>query len=157
MRGRFFSGSRAGRLAGLAIVFAGITGCGKPPMIGVHDTVRIDGKPVEGCKVGLFPDVTQFNPDRHGFGFGITGGDGAYSIVHPQGEDGIWPGDYKVTLVAWVDRNGNTVAADQKPSEVPGGVKNRFSEEYEASDTTPLRVTVKKGESNVFDFDVSAK
>jgi hypothetical protein len=157
MRGLFEQGWSAGRFLALALVAFGFAGCGKPPMIGVHGTVRIDGKPVEGCKVGLFPDVTQFNPDRHGFGFGISGGDGSYTIVHPQGEGGIWPGDYKVTLVAWIDRNGNPVAADQKPSEVPGGVQNRFPEEYEASDMTPLRVTVKKGEDNVFDFDVSAK
>jgi hypothetical protein len=146
----------AGRLTGLVVLAVGLTGCGQPPMIEVHGTVRLDGKSVEGCKVGLFPDVTQFNPDRHGFGFGITGVDGTYAIVHPQGEGGIWPGDYKVTLVAWVDRNGNAVAADQKPSEVPGGVKNRFPEAYEASDTTPQRITVKKGESNVFDFDIAS-
>ena len=145
----------AGRLASLVVFGAGLTGCGQPPMIEVHGTVRLDGKPVDGCKVGLFPDVTQFNPDYHGFGFGITSGDGSYAIVHPQGEGGIWPGDYKVTFVAWVDRNGKPVAADQKPSEVPGGVKNRFPEQYEASDTTPQRITVKKGESNVFNFEIA--
>lgn len=154
MRGLMVCLPRAGLLAGWLAVVTGLAGCGKPPMIGVHGTVRLDGKPVEGCKVGLFPDVTQFNPDRHGFGFGITGGDGTYTIVHPQGEGGIWPGDYKVTLVAWVDRNGDPVAAEMKPSEVPGGVRNRFADKYEASDMTPLRVTVKKGEDNVFDFDI---
>ena len=157
MRGMTVSGLRTGWQAVLLVAASAFVGCGTPPMLGVQGMVRLDGRPVEGCKVGLFPDVTQFDPDRHGFGFGITGGDGSYVIQHPQGEGGIWPGDYKVTFVAWVDRSGNPVASDQKPSEVPGGVRNRFPEEYEASDTTPQRVTVKKGENNVFDFNIVSK
>ena len=49
-----------------------VTGCGKPPMRQVTGTVSLNGKLVEHCKVGFFPDVVEFNPDRHGFGFGVT-------------------------------------------------------------------------------------
>lgn len=132
-------------------------GCGKPPMIEVSGTVMLDGEPLAGCKVGLFPDVTQFDPDRHGFGFGLTDESGHFVIQHPQGDQGIYPGDYKVTLEAWIDQDGNPVPPEAKPSEVPGGVTNVLPIDYEASDTTPETVTVKKGEPNVFTFDVSSK
>ena len=135
----------------------GLTGCGEPPMIEVSGNVMLDGEPLPGCKVGLFPDVTQFNPDRHGFGFGLTDDSGHFVIQHPQGTQGIWPGDYKVTLEAWIDQDGKPVPPEAKPSEVPGGVTNVLPIDYEASDTTPETVTVKKGEPNVFTFDVSSK
>jgi hypothetical protein len=137
----------------LALV-AAVAGCGKPPMHQVQGTVRLGGKPVQGVKVGFFPDATRFDPTRHGFGFGITDGEGKYVIQHPQGETGIWAGDYKVTLVAWVNKAGETLPPDIKPSEVEGGVRNLFPDTYEAPSTTPERAVVRKGEPNVFDFDL---
>ena len=62
----------------LALVLVSAWGCGKPPMHQVQGVVRIGGKPVEGCKVGFFPDATSFDPTRHGFGFGITDAGGGF-------------------------------------------------------------------------------
>ena len=90
----------------VALVMVGTAGCGKPPMQEVGGVVLLDGEPVSNCKVGFFPDVEVFNPDRHGYGFGMTHGDGKFTIVHPQGDVGIWAGKYKVTLVAWVTKDG---------------------------------------------------
>jgi len=140
----------------LCFVTAVAAGCGKPPMHQVQGTVLLGGKPVKGCKVGFFPDAPQFDPNRHGFGFGITDPEGRYVIQHPQGEAGIWAGNYKVTLVAWVNKAGETLPPDIKPSEVEGGVKNVFPDAFEAPSTTPERAVVRKGEPNVFDFDVPA-
>lgn len=148
---------RAGGRWLLCLVTAVAAGCGKPPMHQVQGTVRLDGKPVKGCKVGFFPDATRFDPNRHGFGFGITDPEGRYIIQHPQGEAGIWAGSYKVTLVAWVNKGGETLPPDVKPSEVEGGVRNLFPDAYEAPSTTPERAVVRKGEPNVFDFDVAAR
>lgn len=142
----------AGVIVSVGLAAAG--GCGKPPMQRVVGSVKLAGKPVEGCKVGLFPDTDRFDSNRHGFGFGITDGDGRFEIQHPQGESGIWAGRYKVTFVAWIDAKGNPVPAESKPSEVPGGVRNRFAETYEAPSTTPETVTVKRGIENRFDFDL---
>jgi hypothetical protein len=142
--------------AALALVLVSAWGCGKPPMHQVQGVVRIGGKPVEGCKVGFFPDATSFDPTRHGFGFGITDADGKYVIQHPQGEAGIWAGNYKVTLVAWVNKKGEPLPPDIKPSEVEGGVRNLFPDAYEAPSTTPERAAVRKGEPNEFSFDVPA-
>jgi hypothetical protein len=132
-------------------------GCGKPPMRSVEGTVKLNGMPVANCKVGFFPDTETFNPDRHGFGFGVTDEQGHYIIQHPQGEEGIWAGNYKVTFVAWVDQTGKSLGVEIKPSEVEGGVINRFPEIYEAPSTTPERVTVgSDSRLNVFDFDIQS-
>jgi hypothetical protein len=130
-------------------------GC-TPPMRSVVGTVLLDGEPIGNCKVGFFPDTTEFNPDRHGFGFGVTDEKGSFKIQHPQGEEGIWAGKYKVTFVAWVNSAGKSLPMDIKPSEVSGGVKNRFPDKYEAPSTSPESVTVTSGE-NIFNFDIKSK
>ncbi|QDV24971.1 DUF4198 domain-containing protein [Aureliella helgolandensis] len=129
------------------------SGCGKPPMQSVQGNVVLDGKPIENCKVGFFPDTEQFNADRHGFGFGVTDSEGNFTIQHPQGEQGIWAGKYKVTFVAWVTKAGKPLSIDIKPSEVDGGVRNLFPQIYEAPSTTKEKVTVTRGE-NIFNFDI---
>ncbi|HBE67297.1 MAG TPA: hypothetical protein DDW52_04030 [Planctomycetaceae bacterium] len=131
-------------------------GCGPPPMQSVKGTVSFNGKPLANCKVGFSPDVEIFNPDRHGYGAGLTEADGSFTIQHPQGVEGIWAGDYKVTFVAWVDRAGKPLEPFVKPSEVAGGVKNLLPDAYESPSTTPERVTVTKGE-NVFNFKINSK
>lgn len=133
-----------------------LAGCGEPPMQSVNGTVRLDGKPVANCKVGFFPDVEKFDTKKHGFGFGVTDAEGNFEVQHPQGETGIWAGDYKVTFVAWVDRSGKPLDIFIKPSEVEGGVMNLFPAEYEEPSLTPERVTVTSGE-NVFDFDIRSE
>jgi hypothetical protein len=40
---------------------------------------------------------------------------------------------------------------------VPGGVLNRFPDEYESPGTTPLSVTVKAGDKNFYEFNVESK
>lgn len=138
-------------LAAVALIAGG---CGKPSMHTVKGTVKLNGKPVPNCKVALFPDVDEFNPDKHGFGSGMTDESGAFEIQHPQGEKGIQAGRYKVTFEAWVDGKGKSVPATAKPSEVPGGVKNLFPQEYEAPSTTPERLDVGMG-GTTKDFDIT--
>lgn len=138
-----------------ALAVSVICGCGKPPMRQVTGTVTLNGKLVEHCKVGFFPDVTEFNPDRHGYGFGVTDATGKFTIQHPQGEKGIWSGDYKVTFTLWVDNKGKALPMETKPSEVEGGVKNLFPLAYEEPSTTPESVSVGSGE-NSFNFSITA-
>jgi hypothetical protein len=147
---------RSGLMCCVAGLAAMLIGCGKPPMLSVSGTVKLDGKLVENCKVGFFPDTTEFNPDRHGFGFGVTNKDGKFEIQHPQGEKGIYPGKYKVIFILWADKAGKIMPTDIKPSEVEGGVVNLFPTKYEEPSTTPESVTV-ANQANVFDFDVKSK
>ncbi len=142
------------------LVLAFFIGCGKPPMQSVQGTVKLDGKAIGNCKVGFFPDFPEteiFNLDRHGFGFGLTDASGNFTIQHPQGEEGIWAGPYKVTFVAWVNPAGQPMPPDIKPSEVEGGVKNLFPDIYEAASTTTEKVKVERGVANVFDFDIRSQ
>lgn len=149
--------SRLALLIG-SLALLSFTSCGKPPMETVEGTVLLDGKPIANCKVGFFPDVEKFDPNRSGFGYGITNEAGKYSIQHPSGEAGIWSGKYKVTFVAWVDQNGKALSVDTKPSEVEGGVRNRFPDIYEAPSTTPERVTVNRNsQKTAYDFSIETK
>jgi hypothetical protein len=114
-------------------------------MAPVKGVVTMNGKPLQGCKVGLYPDVADFDPNKHGYGFGVTDADGRFEIQHPSGEKGVWPGTYKVTFVAWVDSKGKPAPPDAKPSEFPGGLKNLLPARYESLADTPERLTVPKG------------
>lgn len=146
------------RMIVLAIVGASLltvaAGCGKPSLTTLKGQVKLNGQPAAKCKVALFPDVSEFNPEKHGFGYGICDENGNYEIQHPQGEKGIFPGTYKVTFVLWVDNKGKILPPDTKPSEVTGGVKNKFPDKYEKLALTPERVTVPSG-GTTKDFDIS--
>ncbi|MCY2977359.1 MAG: hypothetical protein NTU79_01675 [Planctomycetota bacterium] len=133
-----------------------VAGCGKPPMMSVTGSVKLDGKEVPECKVGFFPDAQEFNPDRHGFGSAITDAQGRFEIQHPQGEKGIWAGKYKVTFEAFVTKNGKPLPANSKPSEVEGGVKNLFPDLYREPSLTKEKAVVTSGK-NVFDFNIITK
>lgn len=147
------------RTSVLALVIASFltaaTGCGKPTLTTLKGNVKLNGQPVPKCKVSLFPDVSEFDPERHGFGSGICDENGNYEILHPQGGNGIFPGTYKVMFVLWIDSKGKVLPHDTKPSEVPGGVKNKFPEKYENLSTTPERVTVPAG-GTTKDFNISS-
>lgn len=148
--------SRVPRLlpAAALAVAALLPGCGKPPMVPVKGVVTFHGKPLPGCKVGLFPDVDGFDPAKHGYGYGITDAAGAFEVQHPGGEKGIYPGRYKVTFVAWVDSKGRPIPPSAKPSEVPGGVKNLVPAKYEGLSTTPETASVPSGGADLT-FDLT--
>ncbi len=140
-------------LTTVAIVTVLIAGCGKPPMVTVKGTVNLDRKPLKGCKVAFFPAVDNFDPKKHGYGFGITDENGNFEIQHPNGEQGIFPGRYRVTFVAWVNSKGQPIPPDAKPSEVPGGVKNLLPPKYESLADTPEIVEVgRDGLMKTFDL-----
>jgi hypothetical protein len=111
---------------------------------------------LSNCKVVFYPDTAKFDPDRHGYGFGMTNESGQFEIQHPNGTKGIVPGSYKVTFVAWVDGSGNPIPPESKPSEVPGGVKNLLPDKYESLGTTPTRLTV-LGDNSEANFDLETR
>jgi len=140
----------------MLLLLSCLSGCGKPSFYSVKGVVKVDGKPAHHVKVAMFPDVAEFKPDSHGFGFGMTDANGEYEIQHPTGDKGLYAGTYKVTLVLWVDGRGKPIPPDAKPSEVPGGVKNKIPAKYESLADTPERVTVPYG-GTTRDFDISTK
>lgn len=138
------------------VAFVFICGCGTPPFQPISGMVTLDGKPLPHCKVGFFPDVTEFKPDTHGFAFGMSNEKGEYEAQHPKGDKGIYAGKYKVFFEAWVDKKGNPISPESKPSEVPGGVKNCVPAKYESPETTPITASVGSG-GGKFNFDLSSK
>lgn len=140
----------------LVLVAGLIAGCGTPPFQPIKGVVTLDGKPLPYCKVGFFPDVSEFKPDLHGFAYGLTNEKGEYEAQHPKGDKGIYAGKYKVFFTAWVDQKGKPVPPESKPSEVPGGVKNLVPAKYGTPETTPVTASVGSGGGS-FNFDLSSK
>jgi hypothetical protein len=145
--------TRVALVLSLAVLPLLATGCGAPPQYPVSGTVSFKGKPLEGCKVIFYPDVSLVNPEVHGFGFGVTDKNGRYEIQDPQGEKGIRAGRYKVAFVCWVDSKGKAVPFDAKPSEYPGGLKNLVGDKYEAPSSSPEVATVTVGGGTI-DFNL---
>ncbi|MDX2039164.1 MAG: hypothetical protein SFX72_21135 [Isosphaeraceae bacterium] len=147
---------RRGRLLFPLLLVLVPLGCGLQGPVNVKGVVKAGGRPLSNCKVVFYPDTEKFDPDRHGYGFGMTNENGQFEIQHPNGTKGILPGSYKVTFVAWVDGKGNPIPPEAKPSEVPGGVNNLLPDKYESLGTTPTRMTV-LGDNSEANFDLETR
>lgn len=99
------------RIAVLAYVLqlAWLTGCGPkaapppvtPPTFPVTGTIHIDGKPVAGVKVMLFPGTDQikvYDPIMGSPHQGTTDDTGKFAITTFYANDGAPVGDYQVLL-----------------------------------------------------------
>ena len=141
----------------LTLICLSLSGCGKPTPVAVGGRVTLDGKPLAGVRVVFLPDTSSYDPDRHGSGVGITDADGKFTLKSSNGSDGIWPGSYKVTFSLWVEKaTKKPIAADAKPSEVPGGVINLIPTKYESSSDTPETMSV-SGSGGTKDFAITSK
>jgi hypothetical protein len=65
-------------------------------LVDVKARVTLDGKPVEGAAVTLYPTG---NGNAGRVAFGITSDDGSVRFTTAQPSDGVAPGEYKVVLV----------------------------------------------------------
>ena len=127
-----------------ALMCLHLCGCGGvPPMVPVSGVVTVDGKPMAHVQVGFLPDTEEFDPTRHGSGLGVTDAQGNYVVKNAAGQEGLWPGKYKVTFTLMVDKlKKQPLPYDAKPSEVPGGVTNMLPTRYELPGSTPESVAV---------------
>jgi hypothetical protein len=67
-------------------------GSGGGPVLPVNGIVTLDGKPLDGATVTFYPEG---GGNR---GFARTGTDGRFVITGMKGEEGLPPGQYKVTV-----------------------------------------------------------
>jgi len=116
-----------------------LTGCGSP---GVSGTVTLDGQPVDGGTIALFP----------------TGGGGAGAPTGVPGEikggkytlsaENLKPGEYRVEIY-WYQKTGKQVENKNDPGTKVDETKQVIPDEYNRS--TTLKVEVKSG-STTADF-----
>lgn len=130
-----------------ALVLSLLAGCGgKPTNYPVTGTVKLKGQPVEGCRVVFAPTDSAGALTVGAGGSGLTDKSGKFEITNTDGEMGVPAGKYKVALIAWVSgKTGKPVPSSAKPSEVEGGVKSIFGDNYEDPSMSPETVEVTKG------------
>jgi hypothetical protein len=111
-------------------------GCYQPaePGVAVSGRVNYRGKPVKEATIFFTPDI-----DKKGKGGNAEIHDGHYSI---PAEEGPYPGEFNVTVVAAQDAKGKPLPTNDPP--IPERYRN-FNE---------LRVVIPERKSYSFDFEL---
>ena len=122
----------------LALCAVALSGCGGVKTYPVKGTVSVKGG--EPLSKGFVVFTSEKFTAR-----GVIGADGEFALGSSREEDGAPPGTYKVTLVDTSE--GPTYDNPDLP------VKRYVDESYEASNTTPLELTV---EPRPNEFDIEA-
>jgi hypothetical protein len=101
-------------LVGLAGVVAA-AGCGgeRRDVIPVSGTVTLDGRPLGGATVTYRP--TGDTPGNGGTA--VAGPDGRYAVSGPQGQRGLPPGAYRVSVSLRLRKDGTAPPPDVPPIE----------------------------------------
>jgi hypothetical protein len=135
-------------VAGLLGLVSGGSGCVDssegPPRLPVSGKVSLDGQPLESGAI-------TFIPDADGPATAAKIATGEFQV--PQAE-GPSPGPYKVEIVS-VRPTGRQIASPDDPSSRIEESRNRIPTRYNAR--TQLRVEVRPGVENAFQFDLSSK
>jgi major membrane immunogen (membrane-anchored lipoprotein) len=140
-----------------------IVGCGSDDGLGdryaVKGKVTYKGEPLKQGKISFYP-VT---PDPKGINSGAFGNieNGTYSLSTRGDDDGAFPGEYTVSIVA------RDVDMSKAAANVKGGVfkqddvskayrtaKSLIPQKYEVAETSGLKASVKSS-SNSIDFELT--
>src|SRR5688572_18471816 len=123
------------RLIGTLLLSATFVGCGPsgPQLAPVSGHVQLDGRPLQDASITFQPADGQ-RPS-----YGSTDADGRYQLAYRRGEEGALVGKHtvRITVSPEIVRN---------PPRIPA--------EYNTQST--LKVEVKSGENNDFDFDLKS-
>ncbi|MCZ2343705.1 MAG: hypothetical protein LC104_18205 [Bacteroidales bacterium] len=126
-------------LFGLAVLtVAAVTGCGSDGTIPVKGSVQLDGKPLDKALVTLIPDTGTPGAG----GFGATDDAGNFEIMTPQGNKGIFPGKYKVTVSKTALKKEVTKAETGETGLTDSDLNELVPPPYFNPETTTLNVTV---------------
>ena len=149
---------------GLILVLAVCAGCG-PDMQKAVGKVAVDGVPVKDGAVTFYP-VGGGRPAS-----ASVRPDGTFTLSYEKVDDGLPPGDYKVTIVAdiWKETNKKELEAMKAAAAKQGAIEDSsmsaagqlihvIPTEYNTIETTPLKESVKKSAKPVeFNYDIPTK
>jgi len=129
-----------------------IAGCGGTGLhtIVVTGTVTFDGEPLEGAAI-------TFTPRGEGHpAFGITDANGRYTLQTMLGnpDAGTTPGDYEVAITKFEATPPRTEEEDALGLPPPSP-RSLIPVRYGSTGTSGLAATVRQGEANVFNFDLT--
>lgn len=130
-------------------------GCGgtstDPDLIPASGLVVIDEKPLADATI----EFTPVEGSSGIGGVGRSGSDGRYTITNHRNSPGVPPGQYKVTVVKWVKKDGSVLGEEETPIDTPD-LKLQVPIVYTEVETTPLTVTVSR-EEGIPDLKLSSK
>jgi hypothetical protein len=111
----------------------------------VQGTVTIGGRPPAGAFVSFRPvgGAAPYNARA------TVGKDGSYQLTTYRQQDGAPPGEYRVTVYWPAERPKRK---DGEDDDAGADVPDRLGGRYSNPETTPLKATVKAGETNTIDF-----
>jgi hypothetical protein len=135
---------------GVALLLAGLLGCGSSETVVVTGTVTLNGEPLAGAAVTFYPDGTTGGLGGNGW----TGPDGRYTLTSARGGKGTLPGTYRVVVSRFLNPDGS--APDPKVPPAEGKARETLPGRYSDRDATELRATVSK-DARVHDFTLKRK
>ena len=125
-------------LVGLALVsLLTVAGCsGGDGRVPVSGTVTLNDQALPGAALSFTP-----TGETHGQNaIAATGPDGKYSVMGPQGQKGLHPGTYKVTVSRLLRKDGTPPRPDLPPIESDG--VESLPPHYSDPEKTTLTITV---------------
>ena len=130
--------SRRGSLA-LPLLLVLLAGCGGgPTVVPVTGTVRLKDRPLAHAVVNFIPVGESEGQGGHG----STDAEGRYVLTGTRGENGIPPGEYKVTISLRLRPDGSLPEPNVPPIE--SDATERLLPQYWDRDLTRLQATVAK-------------
>jgi hypothetical protein len=135
---------------GMLILAAGCgqTGGGGGDTVPVAGTVTLDSQPLAGATLFFNPSGST---KGHG-GSAISGPDGKYAVLSPQGTKGLPTGTYKVTVTLRLRPDGTPPPPDVPPIE--SDAVETLPARYSSPEQTVLTVTVDSGKP--YDFPLQS-
>jgi hypothetical protein len=130
-------------------------GCGSPPAATVHGKLLMDGKPLAGAIVQMWPqdDLTL---DVY-YGDGITDADGRFKL---KGRDGpsVKPGKYVLLVKLLASRGDAPQGGDAAKADPRGGGPNLLPEVYSDRERTPHNhIEIVPGANELPPFELKSK
>src|SRR5262245_53886959 len=104
--------------------------------IAVSGTGTLDDEPLTGAAVNFTPE----GETKGHRGIGGSGPDGKYTIMGPQGQQGLVAGTYKVTVSKMLRKDGTAPPPGVPP--IASDASDRLPQKYSNLERTQLRVTV---------------
>ena len=128
------------RYLAAAVAILGLLGCGGDGLtrVPVRGTVTARGAPVGDATVSFLP----VEGTKGEGGIGTTDRDGNFTLIGSrQGHSGVVPGNYRVAVSRFIDRDGSVIPSSEfKQAENPHALDS-VPAPY-ASIDSPLKVTV---------------
>ena len=143
------------RCALVGLFLIGVSACsdGKSAkFIDVTGKVTLEKEPVANASITFTP-----RGNSEGLpGIGMTVSDGSYSLMGPQGQKGLMPGEYTVTISRRLNPDGSPVPADDPTPPIESKAKESLPAIYSDANRSQLSARI-SADAPTADFKLTKK